>query len=176
MMVGTVLLVFSAAFDVVDHWLFLTKLTAYGFSSKAINWMHSYLSSRMQSVFFNGSLSFPEHLKCGVPQGSCLGPLLFSMFTNDMPYVLDKCSATPFADYTTIYFASGNITKLRNTLQSKLQLLLDWICENRLILNVAKTKRFSGPNVPLVMMKGYACHSRALTLNRFKRQICWVSH
>ena len=140
MMVGTVFLDFSAAFDVVDHSLLLSKLTVYGFSPTAINWMNSYLSNRMQCVFFNGCCSALKSLQCGVPQGSCLGPLLFSIFTNDLPYVFDKCSATLFADDTTVYFASENITELSNTLQSELHLLLDWIDENKLILNVTKTK------------------------------------
>lgn len=73
-------------------------------------------------------------------QGSCLGPLLFSIFINVMPYVLNECSVTLFADDTTSYVASSNISELRNTLQSELQLLFDWICENKLVLNVKKTK------------------------------------
>ncbi len=102
MMVETVLLDLRAAFDIVDHDLLLTKLAAYGSSPTAINWTNSYLSSRMQSVFFNGSFSSPKCLQCGVPQGSCLGPLLFSIFTNCMPYVLEKCSETLFANDTTV--------------------------------------------------------------------------
>ena len=140
MMVGAVLLDFSAAFDVVDHAILLRKLTAYGFSSNAITWMNSYLSNRMQCVFFNGSFSSSKCLQCGVPQGSCLGPLLYTIFTNDMPLVLEKSGCTLFADDSTVYFASNSFPELRNTLQSELQLLLDWICENRLVLNVAKTK------------------------------------
>ncbi len=89
---------------------------------------------------FNGCCSALKGVQCGVPQGSCLGPLLFSIFTNDLPYVFDKCSATLFADDTTVHFASENITELTNTLQSELHLLLDWIDENRLMLNVPKTK------------------------------------
>ena len=57
-----------------------------------------------------------------------------------MPLVLEKSGCTLFADDSTVYFASNSFPELRNTLQSELQLLLDWICENRLVLNVAKTK------------------------------------
>ena len=54
-MVGAVLLDFSAALEVLDHGILIRKLTAYGFSQNAITWMNSYLSNRMQCVFFNGS-------------------------------------------------------------------------------------------------------------------------
>lgn len=84
MLVGTALLDFSA-FDVVDHDLVISKLTCYGFKHSAILWLKSYLSSRSRRVYFNDTLSNSRELHCGVPQGSCLGPLLFSIFANHMP-------------------------------------------------------------------------------------------
>ena len=88
--VGVVLLDFSAAFDIIDHELLLMKLSAYGFKDSAIDLLKGYLVNRQQCVMFNGSLSNIETLQCGVPQGSCLGPLLYSIFVNDMPYVFKK--------------------------------------------------------------------------------------
>lgn len=90
--VGAVLLDFSAAFDVIDHELLLGKLFTYGFGNNAIKWVRSYLSDRSQCVFFNGALSGLKSVVCGLPQGSCLGPLLFSVFTNDLPLALNKAS------------------------------------------------------------------------------------
>lgn len=77
--VSTVFLDFSAAFDVIDHNLQLDKLSAYGFTDCAVRWMNSYLTNRSQSVYFNGSFSSALGLDCRVPQGSCLGPLCFSI-------------------------------------------------------------------------------------------------
>jgi len=103
MLVGTVLLDFSDAFDVIDHDIWISKLTTYGFHSSAIQWFRSYLSNRSQRVYFNGAFSSCKSLDCGVPQGSCLGPFLFSIFTNDMPYVLSNARVTMFVDDSTLY-------------------------------------------------------------------------
>ena len=86
--VGAVLLDFSAAFDIIDHSLQLEKRMCHGFIPPAIMWIKSYLSNRTQRVFFNGKLSKIIQLESGITQGSCLGPLLFKCFTNDMPLTL----------------------------------------------------------------------------------------
>ena len=80
MIVGAVLLDFSAAFDIIDHSLLLEKHMCYGFTAPAIMWMKSYLSNRTLSVFFNGSLSNIIQVEAGNPQGSCLGPVFLSQF------------------------------------------------------------------------------------------------
>ena len=107
--VGVVLLDFSAAFDIIDHELLLMKLSAYGFKDSAIDLLKGYLVNRQQCVMFNGSLSNIETLQCGVPQGSCLGPLLYSIFVNDMPYVLKNAGMGIYADDTTMYVSSESI-------------------------------------------------------------------
>ena len=106
---------FSVAFDIIDHNLLSKKLLCYGFSTSAISWIRSYLSYRTQSVFFNGSFSNVKHVKCGVPQGSSLGPL-FSIFTNDLPLALNKACASRYADDSTIYASATTANEVTETL------------------------------------------------------------
>ena len=104
-MTGAVLLDFSAAFDVIDHDLLIGKLECYGFSPTAI-----------QQVYYTGSWSHSKVLDCGVPQGSCLGPLLYAIFTNDLPSVLCKATVQMYADDSTLYYAAKTVSELDNAL------------------------------------------------------------
>lgn len=102
--------------------------------------MWSYLSNRTQMVYFNGSLSAVKAVQWGVPQGSCLGPLLYSSFTNDMLLVLSKASLAMFADDSTVYMSSCNLNELNVLLENDLNLILKWVTRKKMILNVVKTK------------------------------------
>ena len=79
---------FAKAFDSVDHEILLSKLEHYGIHVTGIvnDWFISYLSLGPQKVKINGFLSDEQYIKCGVPRGSVLGPLLFLIYINDMPH------------------------------------------------------------------------------------------
>lgn len=115
-LVGAVLLDFSAGFDVVYHELQLGKLKCYGFMSASLSWMERYLSSRRQNVFYNGSILYSKDLRCGVPQGSCLGPLLYSIFTNALPSVMNRARVVMHADGSAMYSAASACNDLTDVL------------------------------------------------------------
>ena len=81
----------SAAFDTIDHQVLLNRLyVTYGIRGTALKWFHSYLSDRKQRILINGSYSSDFDLPQGVPQGSCLGPLLFTLYASKLFDVVES--------------------------------------------------------------------------------------
>jgi hypothetical protein len=118
----------------------LKKLNHMGISDKANSWISSYLSGRSQNVKINGVESKNEHITCGVPQGSILGPLLFIIYINDLHRSLSKSSVFHFADDTNLLFSCKNSKNLAKEINGELQSLFDWLCANRPSLNVSITE------------------------------------
>ena len=153
---GVCMLDMSAAFDVVDHGILLSKLKLYGFDGDALKWMKNYLSGRTQSVYIDGSLSSFLQVDVGVPQGSILGPLCYILFTNDLPEVVldtnshvhwspltshcDECGGLCcFADDSTYSTSSHDQDILNEKLNDRYTVLADYMGNNRLKLNDDKT-------------------------------------
>ena len=135
----SVFLDLSKAFDTINHNILLQKLHFYGIRGKALDWFRSYLSNRKQFVFYNGHSSIADMVECGVPQGSVLGPLLFIIYTNDLPNSINNANTILFADDTTVYYANKSIAALYEIMSQELSCLSDWFRANKLSLNVSKT-------------------------------------
>ena len=117
----------SKAFNTIDHKLLLTKLERYGICRVALQWFESYLKNhqmRAKCITPNGiSYSQLYEMEYGTPQGSCLGPLLFLIFNNDLHLHLQYCKCILFADVTTIYLSHRNLNYCEWCIQSDLEVL-----------------------------------------------------
>ena len=140
----------SKAFDCVDHDTLIRKLTHYGVSGGALDLILSYLNNRTQQVDINGSVSSGSPVVMGVPQGSILGPFLFLVYVNDLPFYTSKlCDIVLFADDTSLIFKVDRKQTNFDDVNSTLCRVLKWFTANNLVLNTKKTKciKFSLPNV-----------------------------
>ena len=111
-----------------------------GITGNALLLLKSYLTDRTQRCEVNGSISSENGIKCGVPQGSILGPLFFLLYINDLPACLNKTKPRLFADDTNITAAGECLTDIENAVNSDLGSLRKWLTANKLSLNVAKTE------------------------------------
>ena len=127
------------AFDTVNHSILLKKLEHYGIRGVALDWFCSYLSNRKQYVSVNGHISETLQIRCGVPQGSVLGPLLFLIYINDLPSVSKCLTFCLFADDTNIYFEASDLFTLQKVINRELRHAKKWLDANKLDSNVDKT-------------------------------------
>ena len=120
----------SKAFDRVNHDILLSKLACYGVMDDSLVWFASYLSSRMQKVCLQGSSSSWGLVRAGVPQGSILGPLLFSRYVNDLLAVVHNCRLNMYADDMEIHCSNADLSVARYDLQNDLNSIHLWLQTN----------------------------------------------
>ncbi len=144
-----VLIDLSAAFDTLDHDILFNRLESnFGITGVALDWHKSYLNTRKQSVIINGKFrSMESVLKFGVPQGSCLGPILFTEYASTLFDVIFNHldNAHGYADDHQLYlsFSPNSSQSQENAIQTMETCLLnvkDWMVANKLKMNDAKTE------------------------------------
>ena len=156
--------------------LYLKKLEKYGIKGLENDWFNSYLTNRKQFCRINEVSSKTEDVNCGVPQSSCLGPLLFLIYINDIPFCLKNCEVTMYADDTKIFHSPKNIGELNEKLENNLHCLKQWLHSNKPALNVITTQAMivgSRPNLKKIsnmLLKLLALSSGTLILMLFRIQ------
>ena len=140
-----ILLDLSAAFDTLDHNILIKRLNSYfGFSGSVLQWFSSYIKDRGQSVVIGDVISSPQKLDYGIPQGSIVGPLLFTLYTAPLQQVIlrHNLECMFYADDTQLYIAvnpkdpSPAYEALRNCIYD----VITWNTNNLLMCNPEKTE------------------------------------
>ena len=159
--VGAVFIDFQKAFDTVPHDILSYKLHAIGISGSLHEWLMSYLSNRRQFTEVNNCKSTTGHVRYGVPQGSLLGPRLYTIYVNDLPDHVDSGDIYLYADDTTAYCIGPSVDHVLSSLNKTLKQILMWSTRNHLTIHPIKTEgmilrksAFIGPLPPLFFGTG----------------------
>ena len=110
----------SKAFDVVNRSILLRKMYSYGVKGRERKWFQDYLTGRRQRVCVGDEKSSWTNIHKGVPQGSILGPLLFTMYVDDLPKAVSHSQVEQYADNTTMFHAANSASEFEVVLEKDL--------------------------------------------------------
>ena len=137
---GVLFLDLKKAFDTIDHHILLSKLELYGIKGTSLKWFESYVSGRSQICSVNSKMSAARQIKCGIPQGSNLGPILFLLYINDLPNCLETTKANLFADDTSLSCEGFSPYEIETKLNKDIENVHRWLTANKLSLNMEKSE------------------------------------
>ena len=133
LVVGVVFIEFRKAFDCISHKILIHKLeNNFGVKGKLLDWLKDYLTERKQFITVNGKQSDYAEVTYGIPQGSVLGPTLFTRYSSDLPDAVDSGTVHLYADDTTLYGIAKTIDEVTYLLNKALSELMEW-CQLNLL-------------------------------------------
>lgn len=130
----------SKAFDSINHKLLLYKLEKMGIRGRALELLRSYLTNRKQFVKIMDELSEIVEIIFGVPQGSCLGPLLFVLLLYDLKFIETSSSIIKYADDVAMVLVCDQISDIPSAVNRDIDLIKSYYTNNGLTLNANKSK------------------------------------
>ena len=132
----------TSDFDTLSFDILSLRLASLGIESLALNWLTSFFTDRSTAVKINDSISKPSSLLFGIPQGSVLGPLLFSIYIQPIENIKNNVKTLKFHHYADdiMIYSITNIDSSCNELSSCVHLVNRWFLSNRLLLNMTKTQ------------------------------------
>jgi hypothetical protein len=156
----------SKAFDTVSHSILLAKLDHHGIRGQCLSWFQSYLSGRSQQVNVNSSLSQSHSIKTGVPQGTILSPLLYILYTADLPTALKYSKFFSYADDIQLLHSGrvNELTGVASELEEDFNQVALWASANLLKLNAKKTE-FIAFHSPSMQMQAISLKLGGETVN-----------
>lgn len=131
---------YSKAFDTINHNILIEILENTGIRGKILNWFKNYLEDRCMKIKINNELSSSTEVKYGVPQGSILGPTLYTLYVNSIFKCIGNCEVYMFADDTAMLSVHTNVERAQFNMQKDYNNLLKWSHDKGLRINEKKTK------------------------------------
>ncbi|KAL9958199.1 hypothetical protein ACROYT_G035180 [Oculina patagonica] len=186
LVVATAFVDFRKAFDCVSHKILLSKLKhRFGIEGNLLSWLTDYLNQRSQITVVNSTQSKKLNVSCGIPQGSVLGPCLFSLYTNDMPDAVSSGTLYLYADDTTVYCIGSTVDEACSLLNKALNELNESCVTNSLTPHSTKCEAmllhrgsFIGPH-PLITIGSttisWVHHTRLLGVI-IDHKLTWSKH
>lgn len=168
--VDTIYTDYSKAFDKINHNVLLRKLSNHGIHGDLLRWLSSYVTNRSQAVTVGGFSSIWKIITSGVPQGSILGPLLFTIYINDIVTCFHNAHILLFADDMKIYLpiSSPDCSK---RLQEDLDRLTDYCFRNKLFINISKCCKVTFTRNRVKILHDYTISGLLLTNKDYIRDL-----
>ena len=139
LMTGMILIDLQKAFDTINHEILIKKMPYLGFSNQSIKWFQSYISTRKFVMNIGDKFSTSADLKCGVPQGSILEPLLFLLYVNNIPQSVE-CGLFLYADDSCLVYQHKELSVIEEHLSRDFANICDWFVDNKLTIHFGEDK------------------------------------